>query len=133
MPNGEIADLSNSRFFVTSGVDKGGSLGFNSDEDNTKTLIDTKLSSLFDCSVVLNKARNSDYFRILCQKISEINEKLNHEDIKVSFDPFEIKRMAKKINGLKNLEDEFKEKISDVINKDILSGKKDVKLRLPLD
>ena len=113
MSNGDIADFSNSKIFVTSGVVDDTSMGFNSSLESPTAAVFKDLSSFFDCHVFLNKLKKKDIFRVLSQKLSGINKDLKINGIEVVYTLSFLKKFA---NRSKNLID-FQKRFDDKINK----------------
>lgn len=113
MSNGDLADFSNAKIFVTSGVENIASMGFNSKEDSPTSSIFKELLSLVDCNLVLKEVRKKDIFRILYHKIQKINEDLRLSNIEVVFTLSFLKKFAR---SSKNLVD-FEERFDTYINK----------------
>ena len=107
MSNGDIADFSNVKIFVTSGVDNTPSMGFNSDKESPTSSIFKELLSLVDCNVLLEKVKKKDIFRILYNKLQKINEDLSLNNIKVTFTLGFLKKFARSSENLVDFEGRF--------------------------
>lgn len=113
MSNGDIADFSNVKIFVTSGVENTSSMGFNSNKESPTSSIFKELLSLVDCNVLLQKVKKKDIFRILYNKLQKINDDLRLNNIEVIFTLNFLKKFAR---SSKNLVD-FEERFDTCINK----------------
>tara|TARA_B100000497_G_scaffold128056_1_gene172885 strand:+ start:3379 stop:5661 length:2283 start_codon:yes stop_codon:yes gene_type:complete len=107
MSNGDIADFSNVKIFVTSGVENSSSMGFNSDKESPTSSIFKELLSLVDCNVLLEKIKKKDIFRILCNKLQKINEDLRLNNIEVIFTLNFLKKFARSSKNLVDFEERF--------------------------
>ena len=115
MSNGDIADFSNSKIFVTSGVQNDNSMGFNSSSETTVSSVFQELTSLFDCNVFLRSLRKKDIFRVLWYKLNKINSDLQINDIEVVFSLKFLKKFAKESKSLIDFEKRFEEQINKFI------------------
>ncbi len=115
MPNGDIADFSNSKIFVTSGVHNDNSMGFNSSSETPVSSVFEELVSLFDCNVFLTPLRKKDIFRVLYHKLEKINLDLQINDIEIIFSLRFLKKFAKESKNLVDFEKRFEEKINKFI------------------
>lgn len=115
MPNGDIADFSNSKIFVTSGIQNDNSMGFNSSSETPVPSVFEELVSLFDCNVFLTPLRKKDIFRVLYHKLKKINLDLQINDIQIIFSLQFLKKFAKESKNLVDFEERFEEKINKFI------------------
>ena len=107
MSNGDIADFSNVKIFVTSGVENTSSMGFNSDKESPTSSIFKELLSLVDCNVLLKQVKKKDIFRILYNKLQKINEDLRLNNIEVTFTLDFLKKFARSSKNLVDFEERF--------------------------
>ena len=122
MSNGDIADFSNCKFFVTSGVQNENSMGFNSSSEVPASSVFEDLLSLFDCNVFLKPLKKKDIFRVLWHKLQKINIDLKINDIEVVFSLKFLKKFAKDSKNLVDFEERFDDKINKFICKEITSN-----------
>ena len=115
MSNGDIADFSNSKIFVTSGIQNDNSMGFNSSSETPVSSVFQELISLFDCNVFLRSLRKKDIFRVLWHKLKKINSDLQINDIEVIFSLKFLKKFAKESKSLIDFEKRFEERINKFI------------------
>jgi len=128
MANGDIADFSNVKIFVTSGVEDTSSMGFNSDKESPTSSIFKELLSLVDCNLVLNEARKKDIFRILYHKIQKINEDLRLSDIEVLFTLSFLKKFARSSKNLVDFQDRFEDQINKFICQELTGNASKINL-----
>ena len=115
MSNGDIADFSNSKIFVTSGIQKDSSMGFNSSSETPVPSVFDELTSLFDCNVFLRSLRKKDIFRVLWHRLKKVNSDLQINDIEVIFSLKFLKKFAKESKSLIDFEKRFDEQINKFI------------------
>ena len=100
MNNGDVADFSNCKIFLTSCLSHTSQLGFNIKKSrNDNPLIDKDIYSLIKNSFILNKLKTKDLRRILWNKLRNI--KNNLEDNGVYLD-FTVKYICNNIDNIKN-------------------------------
>ena len=128
MANGDIADFSNAKIFVTSGVEDTSSMGFNSDKESPTSSIFKELLSLVDCNLVLNEVRKKDIFRILYHKIQKINEDLRLSDIEVLFTLSFLKKFARSSKNLVDFQDRFENQINKFICRELTGNTSKINL-----
>lgn len=128
MANGDLADFSNAKIFVTSGVENSSSMGFNSESGSPTSSIFKELLSLFDCNLVLKQVRKKDIFRILYHKLQKINEDLRLNNIEVVFTLSFLKRFASSSKNLVDFEDRFEKQINKFICKEITKDSSKINL-----
>ena len=134
MNNGEIADFSNCKIFLTSALASGQpSMGFQVDEvsrDNLK--VDKNILPLVDDCFFLNKLTERDLRRLLWTKLKTIKKNLKSNDIDLVFDFKFIKETVSKIQKEKSkvsaLNKKIAKEITPLISKKILKGKLQIKL-----
>ena len=128
MSNGDLADFSNAKIFVTSGVENAVSMGFNSEEDSPTSSIFKELLSLVDCNLVLNEVRKKDIFRILYHKLQKINEDLRLSDIEVVFTLSFLKEFARSSKNLVDFQDRFDNQINKFICQELTENASKINL-----
>ena len=128
MSNGDLADFSNAKIFVTSGVENAVSMGFNSEEDSPTSSIFKELLSLVDCNLVLNEVRKKDIFRILYHKLQKINEDLRLSDIEVVFTLSFLKEFARSSKNLVDFQDRFDNQINKFICQELTGNASKINL-----
>ena len=128
MPNGDIADFSNSKIFVTSGIQNDNSMGFNSSSEIPVPSVFKELISLFDYNAFLSPLRKKDIFRVLYHKLEKINLDLQINDIEIIFSLGFLKRFAKESKNLVDFEERFEEKINKFICGQITLNKSKINL-----
>jgi ATP-dependent Clp protease ATP-binding subunit ClpA len=128
MSNGDIADFSNVKIFVTSGVENNSSMGFNSDKESPTSSIFKELLSLVDCNVLLKQIKKKDIFRILYNKLQSINEDLHLNNIKVVFSLTFLKKFARSSKNLVDFEERFDTHINKFICENITKNCSEINL-----
>jgi ATP-dependent Clp protease ATP-binding subunit ClpA len=128
MSNGDIADFSNVKIFVTSGVENTSSMGFNSDEESPTSSIFKELLSLVDCNVLLKQVKKKDIFRILYNKLQKINEDLRLNNIEVTFTLDFLKKFARSSKNLVDFEERFDTHINKFICEKITENCSEINL-----
>lgn len=128
MANGDLADFSNAKIFVTSGVENTASMGFKSSEDSPTSSIFKELLSLVDCNLVLKGVRKKDIFRILYNKIQKINEDLRLNDIEVVFTLNFLKKFANSSKNLVDFQDRFENQINKFICQELTKSTRKINL-----
>ena len=128
MSNGDIADFSNAKIFVTSGVENTKAMGFNSKEESPTSSIFKELLSLVDCNIVLQQVRKKDIFRILYNRLQKTNEDLSLNNIKILFTTSFLKQFAKSCKNLVDFEDRFERYINKFICKEITKNSFEINL-----
>jgi ATP-dependent Clp protease ATP-binding subunit ClpC len=134
MPNGEIADFSNCKFFVTSSMASGqSSIGFNIPEvDKNSLMIHPEIISIVKECFFLKELSQKDLRRILWTKLNKMKQDLKIQDVNLEFNFKFIKSSvnslineSSKINALNSLIDK---KIYKRVSDDVIIGKPTVKL-----
>jgi len=128
MPDGDIADFSNSKIFVTSGIENDNSMGFNSSSETPVASVFKELVSLFDYNVFLSPLRKKDIFRVLYHKLEKINLDLQINDIEIVFSLGFLKKFAKESKSLVDFEERFEEKINKFICGQITLNESEINL-----
>ena len=134
MNNGEIADFSNCKIFLTSALASGQpSMGFQVDEVSRENLkVDKNILPLVDDCFFLNKLTERDLRRLLWTKLKRIKKNLKSNDIDLIFDFKFIKETVSKIQKEKSkvsaLNKKIAKEITPLISKKILKGKLQIKL-----
>jgi len=128
MSNGDIADFSNVKIFVTSGVENTSSMGFNSDKESPTSSIFKELLSLVDCNVLLQQIKKKDIFRILYNKLQKINDDLRLNKIEVVFTLSFLKKFARSCKNLVDFEERFETHINKFICEKITENCSEINL-----
>ena len=134
MNNGEIADFSNCKIFLTSALASGQpSMGFQVGEVSKENLrVDKNILPLIDDCFFLNKLTKKDLRRLLWTKLKRIKKNLKSNDIDLIFDFKFISDTVSKINKEKfrinALNNKIAKEITPFISKKILSGKSKIRL-----
>ena len=134
MNNGEIADFTNCKIFLTSGISSSqSSMGFqgaSSDKDNL--LIHPDILSIMDECFSLKELDEKGLRRLLWMKLKRLKNRLKDNDIELEFDFHYLKRVVKEIgpekNKTKSLNNKIISEITPSVSKAILEGKKKIKL-----
>ncbi|MDB4317744.1 AAA family ATPase [bacterium] len=119
MSNGDIADFSNAKIFVTSGVGNSASMGFKSSGEIPTSSVFKELLSLVDCNILLKEVRKKDIFKILYGKLQKINEDLKLNNMEVVFTLNFLKKFARSSKGLVDFENRFDDQITKFICEEI--------------
>ena len=87
MPNGEIADFSNCKFFVTSSMASGqSSIGFNIPEvDKNSLMIHPEIISIVKECFFLKELSQKDLRRILWTKLNKMKKELKKQYVNLEF------------------------------------------------
>ena len=134
MNNGEIADFSNCKIFLTSALASGQpSMGFQVEEVSKANLrVDKNILPLIDDCFFLNKLTKKDLRRLLWTKLKRIKKNLKSNDIDLIFDFKFISDTVSKIDKEKlrisALNNKIAKEITPFISKKILSGKSKIRL-----
>ena len=134
MNNGEIADFSNCKIFLTSALASGQpSMGFRVEEVSKENLkVDKNILALVDDCFFLNKLTERDLRRLLWTKLKKIKNNLKSNDIDLIFDFEFIKETVSKIQEEKfrvsALNKKIAKEITPLISKKILKGELQIKL-----
>ena len=134
MNNGEIADFSNCKIFLTSALASGQpSMGFRVEEVSKENLkVDKNILALVDDCFFLNKLTERDLRRLLWTKLKKIKKNLKSNDIDLIFDFEFIKETVSKIQEEKfrvsALNKKIAKEITSLISKKILKGELQIKL-----
>ena len=134
MNNGEIADFSNCKIFLTSALATGqASMGFRPEEITKENLsINKDILPLIDGCFFLKKLNERDLRRLLWGKLKTIKKNLKSNDIDLVFDFKFIKKTVSKIRKEKfrvnALNDKITKDITPLISEKILKGKSRIKL-----
>ena len=134
MNNGEIADFSNCKIFLTSALASGQpSMGFQVGEVSRENLkVDKNILPLVDDCFFLNKLTQKDLRRLLWTKLKRIKKNLKSNDIDLIFDFKFISDTVSKIDKEKfrvsALNARIAEKITPFISERILKGKSKIRL-----
>jgi ATP-dependent Clp protease ATP-binding subunit ClpC len=128
MNNGDIADFSNCKIFITSSVVETKSMGFNSDSENPVSAVFSELKQYFDCDIFLHKLNQRDIRRVLWHKLKEIKNALIINEVKFSFNFNFIKRFCSNISTLENLDSQIELKINKFITEKLLANEIEINL-----
>jgi len=128
MSNGDIADFSNAKIFVTSNVENHNSMGFNSNSEEPTSSVFKELVSLFDSHVFLKPLKKKDIFRVLYQKLQKINFDLKLNNVQVNYTLKFLKKFAKDSENLIDFEDRFEKQINKYISDQITLNKSKINL-----
>lgn len=124
MPNGDIADFSNCKIFLTSDLVEQKQMGFIEDGGNKQLSIFKELCKFFDSTLFLEKLNERDFRRVLWQKLKDLQEKLKMQDIKLQFNFNYIKNFASGIKNLQQLNNKIKENVTSQIYSKISDSQK---------
>jgi len=129
MNNGDIADFTNCKIFLTSSIVESKSMGFNTNEDIPESVVFSELKQYFDCEIFFHKLNDRDIRRVLWQKLKQIKKslKLNFVDLKFNFDF--IKRFSSDTKTLKELDSKIEKNINKFITNELLLNKSVIKLK----
>jgi ATP-dependent Clp protease ATP-binding subunit ClpC len=128
MNNGDIADFSNAKLFVTSSVIKDKSMGFNSSSEDPAPAIFEEISDLFDCNIFLKELSSKDILKILSNKLDEIKIDLKLNGVKLLYSKKFLQKFAKDTTGLVDFEKKFDSQINKFICSQITSNRKNIDL-----
>ena len=128
MSNGDLADFSNAKIFVTSGVENTKAMGFKPKEGSPTSSMFKELLSLVDCNIVLQHVRKKDIFRILYNKLQKTNDDLSLNNIKILFSTRFLKKFSKSCKNLVDFEEKFEEIINKFICKEITKNSPEINL-----
>ena len=128
MSNGDIADFSNAKIFVTSSVIKDKSMGFNSSAEDPTPAIFEEISDLFDCNIFLKKLSSKDILKILSNKLTEIKTDLKLNGVNLAYSNKFLQKFVKDTNGLVDFEKRFDSQINKFICSQITSNRKNINL-----
>ena len=134
MNNGEIADFSNCKIFLTSALASGQpSVGFQVGTVSKENLkVDKNILPLIDDCFFLNKLTKKDLRRLLWTKLKRIKKNLKSNDIDLIFDfkfiSDTVSKIDKKKFRISALNNKIAKEITPFISKKILSGKLKINL-----
>lgn len=134
MNNGDVADFSNCKIFITSSLSSGqASMGFQEQKVTKENLTLHKdiLPLIGDC-FFLKKLTPQDLRRLLWSKLKRIKKELKTNGVDLSFDfDFIYKTVSKVIKdkaGVTSLNNKISKEITPFISEEILKGKKKINL-----
>tara|TARA_Y100001972_G_scaffold116433_1_gene154277 strand:- start:532 stop:945 length:414 start_codon:yes stop_codon:yes gene_type:complete len=133
MNNGDVADFSNCKIFLTSCLSHTSQLGFNIERSrNDNPLIHKDIYSLIKNSFILNELKTKDLRRILWNKLRKIKSNLEDNDVYLDFT---VKYISTSIDDIKNdsspiksLNELVSSKIKPFISDCIANGNDKIKL-----
>tara|TARA_R110002020_G_scaffold238465_1_gene450993 strand:+ start:122 stop:2437 length:2316 start_codon:yes stop_codon:yes gene_type:complete len=134
MNNGEIADFSNCKIFLTSALASGQpSMGFQTGEVGRENLrVDKNILPLVDECFFLNKLTQKDLRRLLWTKLKTIKKNLEGSNINLTFDFKFICNAVREIDKekfrIRALNDKIAKEITPLISEKILNGKSKIRL-----
>ena len=133
LSNGECADFSHCKFFLTSKSKKSSALGFGIGEDDKESMVFSELSNHFEANLFLNKLDEKALRRVLWSKINNVSRNLKIKDVCIDFDFDFIKNFVHKNSGsdleITNLNKAFDSKINKYVQSKLLDGSKKINLR----
>lgn len=133
LSNGECADFSHCKFFLTSKTNKSQSLGFNNSELNQESMVFTELSNHFDANLFLRELDEKDLRRVLWCKLDNIKRSLLLKNISFEFDFDFLKSFVHKNSGSKfkidHLNESFESKINKYVQSELLKNSKTINLK----
>lgn len=128
MNNGDIADFSNAKIFVTSSVIKDKAMGFNSSSEKPIPAIFEEISDLFDCNLFLKKLSSKDILKILSNKLDEIKIDLKSNGVNLLYTKKFLQKFVQGTSGLIDFEKKFDSEINKFICSQITSNRKNIDL-----
>ena len=133
LSNGECADFSHCKFFLTSNVNKERSLGFNGSSSNPESMVFKELSNHFDANLFLNTLNERGLRRVLWKKLEKVRKNLKVKNISVSFDFNFVKSFVENNSGselnIESLNNSFDLKINKYIQSELLNGVSKINLK----
>jgi len=132
MANGDIADFSNCKIFLTSGAKTGVSMGFHKNESSSDSNASKDLVGLIEYKFPLSPLNKAGLRRILFNKLKLVQASANLQNCHFSFNfPF-LKRFVdenfKEEGSVKVLNDSIEKKLIPDLSKRILNGEKKIQL-----
>ena len=128
MNNGDVADFSNCKIFLTSSVSQQKSMGFNSEADSPVSAVFDELKQYFDSEIYLHKLNQRDIRRVLWQKLNDMKSSLSLNGVKFNFDFQFIKDFCADITTLQKLDQQIELKINKYITDNILTNQCEINL-----
>jgi len=133
MSNGDVADFSNCKIFLTSCLSQTQALGFvQAENQGGNPLINKDILSLIKNSFILNKLKMKDLRRILWNKLTSLKSNLKENNIDLRFNARYIVNTIDKLNGeefkIKRLNEIVYLKIKPFISHSISKGVDRIKL-----
>jgi len=129
MNNGDIADFTNCKIFLTSSVVESKSMGFNTNEDNPESTVFSELKQYFDSEIFLHKLNDRDIRRVLWQKLNKIKNSLKLSFVDLKFDFKFIKKFSSEVKNLKELDEKVESKINKFVTSQLLLNKSIIRLK----
>lgn len=126
MNNGDIADFSNCKIFLTSSVVQSKSMGFNSELEAPTSAVFEELKQYFDCEIFLHKLNQRDIRRVLWQKLNDIKSSLKLNCVNLNFQFDFIKNFCLNISTLDQLDNQIETKINKHITDQLLANKSEI-------
>jgi ATP-dependent Clp protease ATP-binding subunit ClpC len=132
LSNGECADFSHCKFFLTSGAKTTSELGFSSYNQEQESMIIKDLSSSFDSNLFLHRLGEKDLRRALWNKMTNVKKSLSIKGVELSFGFNFLSNFVKENSGdnfeIEVLNKSFDSKINKYVQKKIIEGKKFIKM-----
>jgi ATP-dependent Clp protease ATP-binding subunit ClpA len=133
MNNGDIADFSNCKIFLTSCLSHNSQLGFNVERSrNDNPLIDKDIYSLIKNSFILNELKTKDLRRILWNKLKNIKSNLQDSDIFLDFSVnyiyAKVEQLKKESSPIKKLNELVSSNIKPFISDCVCNGNDKIEL-----
>ena len=133
MNNGDIADFSNCKIFLTSCLSQTQALGFAQTEgQGSNPLIHKDILPLIKNSFILNELKTKDLRRILWMKLKTLKNNLKENNINLEFGFKYIYKKIEEIKGkkspIKKLNDVISSEVKPFISKSISDGTDKIKL-----
>jgi len=133
LPNGDCADFSNCKFFLTSRKASNNKLGFNSSKETSESVIPTELCSSFNSNLFLHKLDEKALRRVLWHKLTKIKKSLNIKNVELDFDFNFLKSFVKenssKRHEIQDLSKSFDFKINKYVQARLIKGEKKINLK----
>ena len=127
--NGDVADFSNCKIFLTSSLVESKAMGFQSGEENPESVVFSDLKQYFDCELFLHKLQGIDIRRVLWQKLKEIRSCLKTSGVYLKYDFNFIKGFTSNIASLKDLESKLEKDLNKFMSNELLKGTDTVELK----
>jgi len=133
LENGDCADFSHCRFFITSKILSENKLGFGSSEENQKSAIIPELASKFSANLFLHGLNEKALRRVLWNKLNRIKSGLSVKSVDLDFNFDFIKKFtraqSKSKPKIESLSESFDSKINKYVQNRLIKGDKKIKLK----
>ncbi len=133
LSNGECADFSHCKFFLTSKVNSKKTLGFNDSSGSPESMVFGELSNSFTANLFLHELDKKGLRRVLWKKLQNVKNNLNVKSISIDFDFDFLKSFVSSGSGegldIGVLNNSFDSKISKYIQSELLKGSKKINLK----